>query len=144
MTRTNQRPAREYARVGIETSVAAASPHRRILMLLDGALRAIRDAQRHMAARNIPAKGEAISRAISIISQGLAQSLDPDRGGNIALQLKELYDYLNRRLLMASLHNDPVALGEVAELLAGLRSAWAEIGEPARTDAVPSFVPTFA
>jgi flagellar protein FliS len=144
MTRTQQRPANAYARIGIETSVSAASPHRRILMLLDGALRAIHDARRHMAGGNIPAKGEAISRAISIISQGLAQSLDPARGGNIALQLRELYDYLIRRLLMASLRNDPVALTEVAQLLAGLRDAWAEIAEPTRTESIPNFVPTFA
>jgi flagellar protein FliS len=113
-------------------------------MLLDGALRAIHDAQRHMVGGDIPAKGEAISRAISIIDQGLAQSLDPARGGAIARQLKELYDYLNRRLLMASLRNDAVALSEVTELLSGLRDAWAEIGETARQESPSNFVPTFA
>jgi flagellar protein FliS len=133
MTTTRSHTAREYARVGLETGVSAANPHRMILLLFDGALRAIGDAERHLVAHRVAARGEAISRAISIVDQGLRRSLDPGRGGALARQLRELYDYANRRLLMASLHADPVALAEVADLLTGLRSAWAAIDESAAT-----------
>jgi flagellar protein FliS len=129
MTTTANYTARHYARVGLETDIAAADPHRMIMLLFCGALRAIGDAQRHLAARRIAAKGEAISRAISIVDQGLRRSLDRARGGDLAKQLDELYDYLNRRLLMASLHNDTAALAEVADLLGRLRGAWTEIGD---------------
>jgi len=119
--------AQTYARIGIETGVASASPHGLVLMLYDGALRAIADADAHLATNRIPDKGAAISRAIQIIEQGLKLSLDPARGGVIAGQLGELYDYMNRRLLLASLRNDRASLAEVAQLLTELRSAWAEI-----------------
>ena len=119
--------ARAYARIGIETGVAAASPHRMIMMLYDGALLAIADAQNHLAAHRIAEKGQAISRAISIIDEGLKSSLDLKRGGKIAGYLEQLYDYMNRRLLMASLRNEAGGLIEVARLLRELREAWSDI-----------------
>ena len=120
--------AQTYARVGLETGVVAANPHRLVLMLFDGALGAVADADIHMAQGRIAAKGEALSRAISIINDGLRASLDPSQGGKIAGYLLELYDYMCRRLLVASLTNDRGALSEVTQLLSELRASWAAIG----------------
>lgn len=124
--------AKAYAQIGVETGVHAADPVRLVLMLYDGALAAIADADRHMAAGSIADKGQAISRAIAIIDGGLRVSLDTSRGGVIAAQLHELYEYMGRRLLLASLRNDPAGLAEVAQLLRELRSAWTELaaGKP--------------
>ena len=119
--------AQAYARIGVETSVAAANPHRLILMLYDGALRAIAEAESYLDTGNIARKGEAISRAISIIEEGLKASLDMTQGGAIAGHLGELYDYMSRRLLMSSLRQDSAGLAEVARLLGDLRGAWAHI-----------------
>ena len=116
--------ARAYADVGLETGVAAANPHRLIVMLYDGAIEAIGDARTHLANGAQDAKGAAISRAIGIVEQGLRASLDLARGAAIATQLDALYEYMARRLLVASLRNDAAALAEVAALLADLRSAW--------------------
>jgi flagellar protein FliS len=128
------RAAAAYSRVGLETGVAAASPHRLILMLFDGTLRAIAEASAHLDARRIPDKGLAASRAIGIIEEGLKPCLDADRGGAIAAQLMQLYDYLSRRILLASLANDPAGFDETAALLRELRAAWADI-EPSGTGA---------
>jgi len=122
-------PAREYARVGLETGVAAADPHHMVMLLFDGALRALGDARRHLAGGRIAAKGEAISRAIAIIDEGLCHSLDHRRGGELAGRLHELYQYSSRRLLQATVDSDDAPLVEVAGLLDGLRSAWVAIGE---------------
>lgn len=129
----NQRAAQAYAKVGIETGVAAASPHRLILMLYDGAIGALADARNHLAAGRIGPKGEAISKAIAIIDEGLKASVDTKRGGTIAAHLLELYDYMNRRLLMASMRNDARGLEEVASLLRELREAWAAMPPPVAT-----------
>lgn len=130
-----QRAAQAYAQIGMETGVAAGSPHRLILMLYDGALKAIADAGAHLAAGRIGPKGEALSKAISIIEQGLKGSLDVARGGAIAAQLGELYDYMNRRLLHASMRNEMQGLDEVAGLLRELREAWSSIEtRPARAE----------
>ena len=119
--------AKAYAQVGIETGVHAADPVKLVLMLYDGALDALADAERFMAAGRIAEKGKAISKAITIIDNGLRVSLDAGRGGAIAAQLFELYDYMGRRLLLASLRNEPAGLVEVARLLRELRGAWTEL-----------------
>lgn len=119
--------AKAYAQIGVETGVQAADPIKLVLMLYDGAVLAVADASRHMADGRIAEKGKAISRAIGIIDGGLRASLDTTRGGAIAAQLFELYDYMGRRLLLASLRNDVAGLDEVAQLLRELRSAWTEL-----------------
>lgn len=127
MFATALKPANAYKTIGIETGIPSASPHKLILMLMDGALFAISDANRHMLENNIPAKGERISKAIDIISNGLDASLDKEAGGELALRLSSLYEYLCMRLLHANLKNDTAALKEVSTLLGEIKGAWEEI-----------------
>jgi flagellar protein FliS len=120
-----------YANVGVETGVAAADPHKLILMLFDGTLAAIAKARLAMARGEIAAKGAAISKAIEIIDAGLKASLDVKAGGVLAERLAALYDYMLNRLLAANLRNDAALLDEVGRLLNELRGAWAQIGAAA-------------
>lgn len=123
--------AAAYAKVSVETGVTTADPHKLILMLFDGALLQVRTAGVSMQNKDIPAKGQAISRAIEIIINGLKVSLDMNAGGELAGRLAALYDYMSDRLLYANLHNSQPALDEVNRLLETLREAWAEIkGHP--------------
>jgi flagellar protein FliS len=124
-----KRGVNAYANVGLETGIASASPHKLIVMLYDGALVALLSAKTNIAANNIAAKGSAISKAITIIDNGLRASLDKEAGGEIAANLDALYDYMSRRLLHANLKNDVPAIDEVHGLLADLREAWVTIGE---------------
>ena len=126
---TMKRGVNAYANVDLETGIASASPHKLIVMLYDGALVALRTARANMAANNIPAKGVAISKAITIIDNGLRVSLDREAGGTIAENLDALYDYMSRRLFQANLQNDVAIVDEVHGLLADLREAWAAIGD---------------
>lgn len=125
---TNQRGVNAYAKVGLETGVSTASPHKLIVMLYDGALAAIATAGVQMAAGNIQEKGKAISKAIQIIDNGLRASLDKQVGGEIAANLDALYEYMSSRLLHANINNDRQALDEVRGLLADLRDTWNQIG----------------
>lgn len=119
--------ANAYAKVGVETGVAAASPHKLVVMLFEGAMVAISAAIQHMQAGDIAAKGMAISKAISIIDDGLRASLDKKVGGEIALNLDALYEYMSSRLVIANLKNQPSILEEVYQLLKGLKDAWEAI-----------------
>lgn len=127
----SHRGAAMYARMGTETAALSASPHQLITMLFDGAATAIGMARVHMAQQRIKEKGEAISKAIDIVDNGLKASLDPNAGGaegaRLAGNLSALYDYVVRRLLHANLHNDAAALDEAARLLEDVASAWREI-----------------
>ena len=137
--------ANAYAKVGVETGVAAASPHKLIVMLFEGAMLAISSAIQHMQAGDIEAKGKAISKATAIIEEGLRASLDKRVGGEIALSLDSLYEYMTTRLMIANLKNQPKTLEEVHQLLKGLRDAWVAI-DPAKTaaqEAIPQPVPVY-
>ncbi|HTH94919.1 MAG TPA: flagellar export chaperone FliS [Rhodocyclaceae bacterium] len=121
--------ATAYAQMGVESGVQAATPHKLILMLFDGAMFALASASHNMQQKNIPEKGSDISKAINIIGNGLRASLDVEAGGLLAERLYALYDYMCARLLHANLRNDEEALNEVSRLLGELRSAWAEIAD---------------
>ena len=117
--------AKVYQRVGVDSSVASADPHKLILMLFDGAIEAIARARRHLAAGQVSAKGQAISQAVLIVEQGLNASLDRQSGGPLAQTLTDLYDYIARRLLIANAGNDVGGFDEASRLLGELRAAWA-------------------
>lgn len=136
--------ANAYAKVGVETGVMSASPHKLIVMLFDGAMTAVRNGRTHMKAGNIPEKGAAISKAIQIIENGLRASLDREVGGQIADGLDSLYDYMGRRLLTANLNNQPEVLEEVLRLLTELRDAWNAIGHAPPQVAEQSNAPVLA
>lgn len=118
-----------YARVGVETGVASADPHRLILMLFDGVLAALAQARNAIMRKDIAAKGAAIAKSIAIIDGGLKASLDVKAGGVLAERLSGLYDYMLQRLLIANLRGDSEILDEVSRLLNELRGAWAQIGQ---------------
>ena len=113
-----------YGKLDNELGVACADPHRLISMLFDAAIASVAMAQAHMAARRIADKGRAVSRAIRIISEGLRASLDKDAGGDLALRLDALYDYMERRLVEANARNDAAIFNEVIGLLNDLAAAW--------------------
>lgn len=127
--------ASAYAKVGVETGVSTADPHKLILMLFDGAILSIATAAAAMERNDISTKGQSISKAIEIIVNGLKASLDPVAGGELAGRLDALYVYMGERLLYANLHNSRAALDEVRNLLATLREAWAGIAPDAATAA---------
>ena len=119
--------ANAYARIGLETGVVAASPQALVVMLYDGALRAIAEARTHLLAGRPGLKGHALGKAIAIVGEGLRASLDTNRGGAIAQQLSDLYVYVERRLFEGNLRNETAPLDEAAALLQDLRGAWATL-----------------
>lgn len=126
-----------YSQVGVETSIASASPHKLIAMLFDGAILALSHGRLHMQQGNVAEKGASISRAIAIIDDGLSASLDEEVGGELAKNLKSLYEYMSNRLLMANLKNDETGLDEVSRLLSELKNAWEQIGQQPHAVAPP-------
>lgn len=125
----------QYKQVGTQIGADGADPHQLIVMLFDGALERIAIAKGAIERESIEEKGQKIGRAIAIVD-GLRASLDKDQGGEIAENLDNLYDYMQRRLFEANLNNDLGILNEVADLLIEVRSAWVAIPQDARLDVV--------
>jgi len=133
---TNSRnAAHAYANVGLETGVVAASPHQLIIMLYEGAELAVRMAIKHMNEGDTVKKSAAITKASNIILDGLSAALNPQQGGDIALQLGALYNYMNDRLMLAHVKNQTAPLEEVQGLLRELHGAWQQIGSAGQSAA---------
>ena len=127
MFSTMNSPQKAYANVAINVGVEAASPHRLILMLYEGALLSLSMAEQCMKDGRVADRGGAISKAISIIGEGLRASLNTEAGGELAARLDAIYDYMVVRLVEANTSGKVEFVQEVAQLLRQLQSAWAEI-----------------
>lgn len=125
-----QRQAGAYKQVHLNTGVDSASPHGLVVMLFEGLSDALAQARGAMRSRNIEAKGRAISRAVGIVGEGLRGRLNMQEGGQLAIDLDELYGYITVRLIHANLRNDEAALDECVRLLEPVRQAWSQIADP--------------
>ena len=115
-----------YSAASTHGGVAAADPHKLILMLLDGALERISTARGCIERSEFEEKAQLLHRTVSILGE-LQASLDQKVGGAVAENLAQLYDYMSRRLLLGNVRNDVKALDEVSKLLHTVRDAWAGI-----------------
>jgi flagellar secretion chaperone FliS len=124
-----------YRQVGVETAASTATPHQLVLMLFDGFRDAVAQARGAMAAGRIEDKGQAISRALRIVDEGLRAGLNLEAGGSLAVDLQALYTFVMLRLTHANIHNDDAALEQCVKLLEPVRTAWIAIGRQTETSA---------
>ena len=110
----------------LDTRVLSADPLELVHILYEHTLAMVADARRHLAAGNIAARGNSISRAIAAIDE-LDRSLDREAGGAIARNLAALYHYMQSRLLAANRQQEDQPLAEVETLLTTLDEAWKAI-----------------
>jgi flagellar protein FliS len=94
-----------------------------IQLVLEHALGQIAVAKGALERQAVAIKGAAIGKTIALIDE-LNISLDMQQGGDIAFNLRNLYDYMVRRLVEANMRNDAAILEEVAGLLREIKSAW--------------------
>jgi flagellar protein FliS len=111
------------------TELQSRTPLELVAMLYDGAIRFTAQARDAVERRDIPARREAVSRAMAIISE-LQSTLDVERGGEIAASLDRLYSFVLDRLLSASFKQDPAPLDEILNVLEPLREGWTTIAAP--------------
>jgi flagellar protein FliS len=75
---------------------------------------------------DVKAKCTAISKAVRLINQ-LDGTLDMERGGQIAENLRNLYQYMLHRLTVANVTNDAAIVSEVSQLVLKIKSGWDQI-----------------
>jgi len=119
---------KHYKQVSIHSSLMDASPHRLVQMLMEGVLEKIAEAKGNMLNQYIARKGKDIGTAITIIAN-LQASLNLEAGGEVAVNLDNLYDYMCRRLVLANCNNDETILDEVMSLMLEIKSGWDGIAE---------------
>ncbi|WP_333653745.1 flagellar export chaperone FliS [Dissulfurispira sp.] len=102
------------------------NPVELVIMLYDGAIDFLDKAATAMNMREVPIKIKYIDKAIAIIEE-LLNALNLEVGGEIALNLQNLYLHMMRELVLANAKNDGNRVKHVIGLLRELREAWVRI-----------------
>jgi flagellar protein FliS len=110
----------------LEQEIMSADPLELVCMLYQAAIMEVRDARRHLAAANVPARCAAISKVCDVISE-LLSSLNMEAGGEFSARLSGLYTYMLNRLVQANLQKSDQPLEEVLQLLLTLAEGWKAI-----------------
>ena len=108
------------------TEVQSRTPLELVVMLFDGALRFLASGRDAIERRDIPARRDAFSRLLAIISE-LQNTLNIEQGGAVARSLDELYGFMNQRILDAAAQNSAAPLDEVKRILDTLRDGFQQI-----------------
>jgi flagellar protein FliS len=131
--------AHRYREVAIKT----ANPLQLVVILYDGAINALQEAQEHLKRKDIVGRARCLNRAVAMISE-LQACLNFKEGGSIAGSLDQLYNYMKRRIFKANLDQRPEPLAEVVALLESLRAAWGELVVQSQNAGIPGDVASSA
>lgn len=105
------------------------SPLELVVMLYDGAIARLNEADAAVECGDLRTRGVAVSKALAIVTS-LQETLNVQAGGSVAEELDRLYTYSSQRLLDVTLKQDVSGIQEVRKLLAPLRDAWQQIARP--------------
>ncbi|MEK6589866.1 MAG: flagellar export chaperone FliS [Nitrospinota bacterium] len=109
-----------------DTQILTAKRVKLVLMMYDGAIRFAKEAVKRMHSKDIAGRGVYIRRTQDIILE-LLNSLDRDKGGEIADNLSRLYLFMNRNLIMANIQGEEKFINEIIGILLELRDAWGSV-----------------
>ena len=125
------RALNQYKSVDLNTAVEGASPHQLIQMLFRGVMEALAKAAGAIERQDIQLRVQQINKATDIIVH-LKGSLDFEKGGDVAGNLDNLYDYMIRTLMQANRENDIAKLNEISHLVMTIAEGWSEMPEEAK------------
>ena len=118
--------AATYRQTDIYGGVESASPHRLIEMLLDGLIKNLAHAKIGINCADAMQKCISIDKALNILD-ALRGGLNFESGGDLARNLDDLYDYLQRTLVTANLDSSVAKIEEVMSLIQVIRDTWSNI-----------------
>jgi len=110
----------------LENMVRTASPAKLIEMLYQRAVELLKEAEKLIEDKEYMKANENLKKAQDIVTE-LNLSLDMEKGGQIAQNLRALYNYMFRRLIDANVKKDIEAAREVREMLEELLDTWREV-----------------
>jgi flagellar secretion chaperone FliS len=120
-----------YQSVSVHGAVAGADPHQLVLMLMDGVLERLAMARACIERGDIARKAQLLHSCMTLIGE-LRGSLNTEKGGELARNLSDLYEYMARQILRANADSNIEFIKEVSSLLSDVRGAWVAIGPEVR------------
>jgi flagellar protein FliS len=108
------------------TQVGSRSPVELVAMLYDGLMRFLTQARDGLATGDLRAKRAGISGALGVLTE-LQNTLDMEKGGDMAVRLQALYAYISSRVIESNVNRNVAGIEEALKLVAPLREAWTDI-----------------
>ena len=118
-----ENPFDAYKSTNLEARAASANPHEIVRMLLEGLLDELARTAGHMERNAYEEKGRSINKCLNIV-HGLDAMLDIANGGEIAINLHNLYDFCSNQLVKASIENKSSLLEPVESVIQQIREGW--------------------
>jgi flagellar protein FliS len=106
-----------------QTQIFTTNPSKLVLMCYEGAISSLKLARENYMAGQFKAKAKALQKCMDIIYE-LNTSLDLEKGGEFAVNLRGLYLYMAQALTEADLKRDIGTMDRVITMLEELESAW--------------------
>lgn len=100
-----------------------------IVMAYDGILRFLARAKEHIAAGEVEAAHNALVRSRDIVEE-LAGTLNMGEGGQVAVNLWNLYVFFMQKISEANLTKDAAHVDGIVPAIRELRDAWASLEIP--------------
>jgi flagellar protein FliS len=117
---------RDVSQKYLVQQIMSASPAKLVAMLYERAITLLHETVEAIEAGEIERRWRANSKATEVICH-LWQTLDRERGGEIAENLNRLYGFMMMRLTMVDVENNAQAAREVIGLLEPLQRSWEEV-----------------
>ena len=111
-----------------QTQIQSASPVELVVMLYRGAIRFTKAGVDGVNRKDIQAAHTGFVRAQEIVAE-LSNTLDFERGGEIAERLSAIYSFVTRLLIQANVRKDAEPADQAGRLLESLLSAWVQVNE---------------
>ena len=112
----------QYKQVQVKT----ANKGKLVIMLYQGCVKFLRLAKKSITEEKIEDANNYIIRSQDIIRE-LMNTLDMEKGGEIANNLYQLYDFMNRKLIEANVNKDIEKIEVVEDMMLELLDSWKQI-----------------
>ncbi len=111
--------ANQYRNMAVKT----ASPGQILIMLYEAAIQNVKKASDAIDKKDLATKGKFIGKAHDIINE-LAATLNFEVGGEVAVELERLYNFMGTQLVKANMENNKEPLASVQKCLETLLEGW--------------------
>lgn len=108
-----------------KSNILTGDPKRLVILCYEEAIQGLIQAKTKYSTQEYEAKGKAVQRVLDLLNH-LRDTLDFERGGEVAKQLDRVYGFMIGHILKSDQRRDGTGFSQVAEMLEQLKSAWEE------------------
>lgn len=120
----------QYKTVSIESDIDSASPYRITQLLMEGAIRFLKQSRFAIEKKDFEKKSHFISKAEAIVTT-LAGSIEREHSPDLSDNLINLYDYVLDQIVSASVDMDVEKVDVAINILSEIKAGWDAIPKEA-------------